>query len=489
MGYQPQILEKFESRDASISYTFPEFEWLWTSEQGLRTPYDAAIGAHFAFDHLGVNPGVMEVAREQLACVILKSSPSDVDAEYDNMRSKLWRAGGGKLFVIDSASVRRWAYARLAAMPGHTWQAGDIFKKSVVLEWLRFSPWQGTSLLPASAQQVTNNGQTWVVNNPGNIPAQLLRLRFRSNLPAISVTSLTETEFGTAATAHVVAKPTVATNDCLVFVFANDASATVTLPSGLTQKASTAQNAFRQGVYVRKIDGTEPASWDFVTSVAAEAACQVYRIPAGSWNQNVNDIAVTQIGATSNSPNPPNQSISWNGDTLAIAACSFDSAAAFTSDPANYTNGELTGGSGSGVTVGLRTARRGPFNATAENPAAFALGSSVDNIAATIVVRAAYCTVKVTNTTNGFVFETSRQLSSPDTEVRLRTDTQSPAVQYSSDDGVSYADDSAKYVAPAATQLPFTFELAPGNNTLRWDGSGGPNIDLDVLPEFYASYA
>jgi len=485
----PRYAEKFESYDGTISYTWPTRRYQLEIRRPLRSAYSEIIGAHGVYDHLGLSPRVAGKGSAIVRCIVLKDTAAEVDTEMDALLSNIWRGGNGWLYALGADGSRRRIRAAAMEMPPLTVETGMRRHQPVVAAFDIFWPWQGTSLLPASAQQVTNNGQTWVVNNPGNIPAQLLRLRFRSNLPAISVTSLTETEFGTAATAHVVAKPTVATNDCLVFVFANDASATVTLPSGLTQKASTAQNAFRQGVYVRKIDGTEPASWDFVTSVAAEAACQVYRIPAGSWNQNVNDIDVTQIGATSNSPNPPNGSISWNGDTLAIAACSFDSAAAFTSDPANYTNGELTGGSGSGVTVGLRTARRGPFNATAENPAAFALGSSVDNIAATIVVRAAYCTVKVTNTTNGFVFETSRQLSSPDTEVRLRTDTQSPAVQYSSDDGVSYADDSAKYVAPAATQLPFTFELASGNNTLRWDGSGGPNIDLDVLPEFYASYA
>jgi len=68
----------------------------------------------------------------------------------------------------------------------------------------------------------------------------------------------------------------------------------------------------------------------------------------------------------------------------------------------------------------------------------------------------------------------------------IKFDTSDASLKYSTNNGSSYADDIANYVVPS-TQAPLTFLLAPGNNTIRYNGGGTPN--LDVVFTFYAPFA
>lgn len=184
MGYEPRRLEKFENAAGTVSQAIPLFEYEWESSQGLKAPQAAAIGAHYGVDLLGTSPGVMDFGAERLRCLLYEpGGPSDVDDELDDLMSKLWSIGQGKLYTIDSAGDRRWAYARLRSMPTITWRAGDILSKGLALDFVRLSSWFSETQI-TDTETVTADGETWVVANPGNISATRGTIRIRSNSAA-----------------------------------------------------------------------------------------------------------------------------------------------------------------------------------------------------------------------------------------------------------------------------------------------------------------
>lgn len=94
---------------------------------------------------------------------------------------------------------------------------------------------------------------------------------------------------------------------------------------------------------------------------------------------------------------------------------------------------------------------------------------------------AGFTNPRVTNVTNGFEFETQRDAASADDEVKL--DTSRPSVEYSDDDGATYSDDFGNYVLPPSTQRPLSFRLEPGNNTIKVESGGTPNLDVVITAE------
>lgn len=88
------------------------------------------------------------------------------------------------------------------------------------------------------------------------------------------------------------------------------------------------------------------------------------------------------------------------------------------------------------------------------------------------------------NQTNGYTFASLRDSASANSELRLRTEL--PAVDYSNDDGASYAADLANYVIPSL-QAALSYQLDPGNNTLRYSGGGTPALNIDIT--FYPTFA
>ena len=181
-----RYLEKFENAAASISYVFPLGMYEWQSQGGMRVPLVPAIGMDYAFDMLGIAQAIMEPVQETVRGVLRESSLANAEAEIDEMRSELIRAGRGKLFTLSSDGSRRWAWARLAAMPeisishrlGHI-GSGHPF----ILQFTRLSEWFGSSLT-SDTETITTSPTTYTVNNSGNLPARLLKIRLRANTSA-----------------------------------------------------------------------------------------------------------------------------------------------------------------------------------------------------------------------------------------------------------------------------------------------------------------
>lgn len=101
------------------------------------------------------------------------------------------------------------------------------------------------------------------------------------------VMSITSSTFGADTTDHQVDMPaTVDNGDLLIVGFSNDGNATVTTPSGWTLLGSdTGQGTVRGSWYYRIADGTEGGTQvNFETSAAENAAAQVHRIRAGTFD-------------------------------------------------------------------------------------------------------------------------------------------------------------------------------------------------------------
>jgi hypothetical protein len=173
VSWQPRILEKFTNAAESVVFNFPLAEYEYQVRQAIRSALTTIPNVPYAVDRRGVAPGVVEVARESLRLVVHEEAPATVDSKVDEMLAKCLTIGRGKLFAIDNADVRRWSWARLAAMPTLQWRAGDIFTKGASLEFDRLSDWAAVSLTTVN-QTVTSNNQEWVVANGGSLPAELM---------------------------------------------------------------------------------------------------------------------------------------------------------------------------------------------------------------------------------------------------------------------------------------------------------------------------
>jgi hypothetical protein len=79
------------------------------------------------------------------------------------------------------------------------------------------------------------------------------------------------------------------------------------------------------------------------------------------------------------------------------------------------------------------------------------------------------------------VFASLRDSVSVNSEIKL--DTSVPSVEWSDNNGSSYVDDFANYVLPTGVQALLSFRLIPGNNTIQYNGSGTPNLQVEFVAD------
>lgn len=176
-----RYLEKIENIAASISYSFPLKQYVWNSDQSLRTAMATVYGASYAHDFNGYLSAPKDVAQESVSAIAVESSAANLETELDEMRNELQRIGLGKAFTIESdGSTRRWAYARAASMPTIQRQVGQTLHMPVSFEMLRFSDWYAAAA-SSSSQSVTTTPTDFTITNNGNIPARFMTFRLRAN--------------------------------------------------------------------------------------------------------------------------------------------------------------------------------------------------------------------------------------------------------------------------------------------------------------------
>lgn len=175
--------EKFENAGGTVTYTWPVNAYEWQSSQPLRTPAAAISGADYAFDLRGNLAGLKAVAQERVRFLDVQTTTALLETDLDSMRSELLTIGRGKLYVLDSAASRRWAYARLAAMPEMALGVGMSRHVPISLQFDRYSDWFATALT-THTEAVAVTPKTFTVNNPGNAAAVWMAIRLRSSSAA-----------------------------------------------------------------------------------------------------------------------------------------------------------------------------------------------------------------------------------------------------------------------------------------------------------------
>jgi hypothetical protein len=164
--FQPRTLTTFESTDGLTVATFGRAEYEWDSEQPLATPFVDVVGSDYGFDQLGTAPAKKMPGTETLRYMVFEDDPADVDAAVDDIMAKCFNIGLGKLWATDKTGARRWAYARATKLPSLKWSAGDIFSRSVEMEFRRQSDWYEASLSSIS-ETIDSVPETFTLTNPG----------------------------------------------------------------------------------------------------------------------------------------------------------------------------------------------------------------------------------------------------------------------------------------------------------------------------------
>ncbi len=181
MGYQPRILEKFTDLDGLTSYSFSMADFEQEMGQSFVVPHQNTIGMNYGFLFRKAPP-VKQPFVIRARCSILATDPASVDTEIGNMLGTLYNAGLGYVYSIDSAGTRR----RVLAMFQNynvSWKAGDIFRKGVSLEFLALDDWRGVTATTGTAT-ITASGQSFTINNPGDLINKLITIRLRANTAA-----------------------------------------------------------------------------------------------------------------------------------------------------------------------------------------------------------------------------------------------------------------------------------------------------------------
>lgn len=198
----PRYIDRFTSLDGSTTiYSFPTKRYEWEPSQAIRSPASAVLGAPYAFRHFGTAPGLRALAVERLRALAVETTNAALEDELDEMRSELYTVGLGKLWTIDADNARRWCYAELAEMPVFQLSPENKFALPVAFGFNRFSDWFGETSI-THTETVTSSPDTFTVNNPGNLPATIVEVRFRANAnpgftnPKLENTTAVQTPFG-----------------------------------------------------------------------------------------------------------------------------------------------------------------------------------------------------------------------------------------------------------------------------------------------------
>jgi hypothetical protein len=212
----------------------------------------------------------------------------------------------------------------------------------------------------------------------------------------LSVVSVTQTTFSSDATAHLVAMPTtVVAGELLVAFIAFDGAPTITTPTGWTATVNAPATGVRGTIYTKIALGTEGGTTvDFVTSVAEQAAAQVYRIQGNYEALGTGSVEFATVqssassGATTVDPNAITPTWGATPDTLYIAFLQTSATATFVSGPSGWGTVVSTN-DGGGTAAGIvHTSAFGPNNTGSADAGVWTMsGTGFPYIVSTIAIR------------------------------------------------------------------------------------------------------
>jgi hypothetical protein len=219
-----------------------------------------------------------------------------------------------------------------------------------------------------------------------------------------TIVSVTHTTFSTDATAHLVDMPaTVVANELLLCFLGCDggSGSTVTTPSGWALIGQSNQSTnVRGGVYGKIATGSEGGTQvDFVTSVAEQAAAQVYRIQGNVEITSTDAIGVvtgsnSNAGVTTIDPTTP--TASWGADTnLFISSIYTSTSGTLTSGPSGWSTPTKTNEGSANATNSAQVFTSYLASSISnEDPGVWTLSATgIATVYVTIVIRPKYGTV------------------------------------------------------------------------------------------------
>ncbi len=174
-----KYLEKFESADAVTSVVFPLNLYEWSSRQDVAAPAGHPVGADYDFDFLGFGkaPKMNAAERVRFASV---GTPASIDSAIQTIRADCYNIGPGKLYTLDNAGARLWAWARITAMPRFTVSFDNPRLTPVGLDFTRMSDWYDDTQT-AVTEVITATSGSFVVANAGDAQVKNAIFRFRAN--------------------------------------------------------------------------------------------------------------------------------------------------------------------------------------------------------------------------------------------------------------------------------------------------------------------
>lgn len=171
-----RYLEKFESTDASDTYSFPLVAYEWTPNQDLIGSLTQIIGS-YPYDHQEAGMRKKAGAPERVSFKLV-GTPTAITTAWDTLVSTLVEIGYGKLFTKDPDGSRRWAYARLIKVPSRQVNFHRILQVSV--EFVRLSDWYASSSTTGS-QKLSATPTNFNITNTGNARTGYVTFRLRSD--------------------------------------------------------------------------------------------------------------------------------------------------------------------------------------------------------------------------------------------------------------------------------------------------------------------
>lgn len=161
---------KFESASGSISYSWPRYNLEYDYTQPLLASSVPLTGAHYEYDQLEGAPSIKGVGTHTVRFLMV-GTPSALETELDEMKSKLYSIGRGKFFLEDSDGAQRWCWARMTSMPDIRLGVTNRETIPVIISWRQFSDFYDAEPIGDHDEGVftiSSDPDTIVVTNPGS---------------------------------------------------------------------------------------------------------------------------------------------------------------------------------------------------------------------------------------------------------------------------------------------------------------------------------
>ena len=165
-----RYLDRFVSADGSLKYAFPPNGLEWSEQAAVRTASKPALGADGAHDFQGTGVSPRGSVQVSIRFQDVQTTEALVESDWNNLQRYLHQGGMGKLWMIDSDSVRRWSRARIIAMPDVPRLPGQLLHVPVVARFQREPYWysesgalgQQASVSATQAVTITNAGNAFI---------------------------------------------------------------------------------------------------------------------------------------------------------------------------------------------------------------------------------------------------------------------------------------------------------------------------------------